>query len=112
MILPERILELHVAIMQVPEEWRYRWCAPPKGSEGNFACACMGAANCSGRLGASFTQEEWAEWVAQNPPRIEGVEQFININGRYDKEAHDAYVWKGQMMRMQEALKPFTNSED
>lgn len=42
----------------------------------------------------------------------ERIEQFIDINGRYDKEAHDAYVWKGQMIRMQEALKPFTNSED
>lgn len=50
-----------VAIQDVHESWRYRWC-------GSGACGCMGAANCSGGMsGRGYTHEEWQEWVAKNP---------------------------------------------
>lgn len=50
-----------VAIQDVPESWRYRWCG------GSF-CACMGAANCSGGMsGKGYTHEEWQGWVSENP---------------------------------------------
>lgn len=110
-IFQQRIDELHVAIQQVPEEWRYRWCGPGKDEpvQDWHACACMGAVNCSGRLGALFTKEEWLEWVAQNPPKIEGVEKFIDENGRYDKAAHDHFIWQGDKKRFEEAMKAFTS---
>lgn len=39
-------------------DWRYRWCKAG-------ACACMGCANVSGQ--AKFTEQEWKEWVDNNP---------------------------------------------
>jgi hypothetical protein len=45
----------------MPHDWRYRWC------EAEF-CACLGAANCSGRLLADgVTKTAWSEWVAAHP---------------------------------------------
>lgn len=111
-ISKDRVLELHIAIQQVPEEWRYRWCGPKTGEETQdwHACACMGAANCSGGLGrGGFTREEWEEWVAQNPPNVPGVEKFIDENGRYNKEAHDDEIWGRQREKFEQAMKAFTN---
>lgn len=49
------------AILAMPEQWRYRWCA-------SGPCACMGGANCSGGLSRQgFTFEQWQEWVSNNP---------------------------------------------
>lgn len=108
----ERVNELHVAIQQIYPEWRYRWCGPEvdEPAQDWHACACMGAANCSGGLGrAGFTRAEWEEWVAQNPPQIEGVEKFIDANGRYDKKAHDDEIWGASQKRLELALRAYTN---
>lgn len=59
----------------MPEAWRNRWC-------GGGICACMGAANCSGRLAAKgFTQEDWIDWKRRNgisePPRSSNVVRLV-----------------------------------
>ena len=113
-IFQQRIDELHVAIQQIPEEWRYHWCGPDKDEKPQdfHACACMGAVNCSGRLGSSFTKKEWLEWVAQNPPKVKGVEAFIDENGRYNKDAHDDFMWSKSKKKLEETLKRFTVPRD
>lgn len=110
LIFQQRIDALNEAIQKVPEEWRYRWCGPDSGEEVQdwHPCACMGAANCSGNLGHLFTKEEWAEWVAQNPPKIEGIERFIDEKGRYDKAAHDHEVWGRKQKEFEEVMKTYT----
>jgi hypothetical protein len=76
-------------MLKMPESWRYRWCEP-----GSFGCACMGAANCSGKIGSRFTKAEWEEWARNNPPENdESAKQFI-VNGKYDIDAHYQWMFK------------------
>lgn len=103
----ERIDELDAAIQAVPEEWRYRWCGPDKDEpiQDWHACACMGAVNCSGRLGHRFTRAEWREWVAQHPPKIESAAKFIDANGRFDLSAHEDFVYSVTKRRFEKDIK-------
>ena len=59
----ERAARLDAMMMAMPLQWRGRWCS-------GGICACMGAANCSGNVGGSFTKEEWEQWVANNPDKV------------------------------------------
>lgn len=53
--------EVHLIMMAMYPEWRYRWC------NGGW-CACMGAANCSGNAASQgVTKEQWEQWVTFNP---------------------------------------------
>ena len=92
------------AMKRLPSDWQYRWCE-------NQICGCMGAANCSGRLGGRFTKAQWQEWVSNNPPPGEEAQQFVK-NGKYDMMAHDAYTFGVKQKEFAEALKKFTNNED
>lgn len=72
--------QVHQIMMEMPDEWRYRWC-------GGWACACMGAANCSGNASAKgVTKTDWLEWKVEHPDpdahekelRQEALERFID----------------------------------
>lgn len=53
--------QINDAMMSLPESWRYHWC-------GGQACACMGGANCSGRIESKgVTKTEWLEWCIKHP---------------------------------------------
>ncbi len=82
-------LSLNDVMAVMPEEWRYRWCEP-----GNFGCACMGAANCSGKIGSRFSKEEWKEWVRNNPPENDASAKQFVANGKYDIDAHYQWMFK------------------
>ena len=58
----DQIESIDDVMKNMPIEWRYRWCEPEL-----FGCACMGAANCSGRLGGKFSKAQWQDWVQRNP---------------------------------------------
>jgi hypothetical protein len=93
------------AMKRLPSDWQYRWC------EAHGGCGCMGAANCSGRLGGRFTKAQWEEWVMNNPPPGPEAQRFVK-DGKYNKMAHDAYAFGLKQKEFVEALKKFTNSED
>lgn len=46
--------EIQKELKAMPEDWRNRWCS-------SSACACLGAANCSGQLGGKCSKEEYEE---------------------------------------------------
>ncbi|MBC8737139.1 hypothetical protein F6X40_10000 [Paraburkholderia sp. UCT31] len=51
-------------MVDMPESWRGRWCQAS-------LCACLGGANCSGKLSAhGFTEADWLAWKEQNPEKI------------------------------------------
>lgn len=66
--------QVNDVMMGIPVEWRYNWC------DGGW-CACMGAANCSGRASAQgVTKLEWLEWVLENPnPNPEPLRKYDPI---------------------------------
>ena len=92
------------AMQRLPTSWRYSWCE-------NRICGCMGAANCSGRLGGRFTKAQWREWVSNNPPPGEEAQRFVK-NGKYDMMSHDAWSNKKKQKEFAEAMKKFTISKD
>lgn len=65
--------DLSQLMLAMEPAWRSRWC------DGNGACSCMGAANCTGGLvKAGVSKTEWEQWVEQNPdllskPSTKGV---------------------------------------
>ena len=97
---------LDEAMNRLPSDWKYRWCEPQ-----GFGCACMGAANCSGRLGGRFTKAQWQEWVSNNPPPGEEAQRFVK-NGKYDQMAHDAYTFGIKQKEFADAMKKFTIGKD
>ena len=88
------------AMERVPLEWRYSWCE-------NKICGCMGAANCSGRMGGRFTKAEWEEWVLHNPPPGEEAQQFVK-DGKYDRAAHNAWHYERKRIEFAEVMKQYT----
>lgn len=101
-VLPEKET-IDEAMARIPSEWQYRWCEPQ-----GFGCACMGAANCSGRLGGRFTKEEWLEWVHNHPPvGDETATKFIK-DGKYDFEGHREWMFGIKQKEFEEAMKKFT----
>lgn len=66
---------LHKMMQEMQPHWRNRWC-------GGGLCACMGAANCSGQLGAAgFTREEWQAYCDKNgiaPPDYAAAEKQLH----------------------------------
>ena len=102
MAVPEKET-IEEAMNRIPYEWQYRWCEPQ-----GFGCACMGAANCSGRLGGRFTKEEWLEWVYNHPPvGDETATKFIK-DGKYDFAGHSEWMFGFKQKEFEEAMKKFT----
>ena len=63
--------ELDAAMNEVNKGWRYRWCKAE-------VCGCMGCANRVGGLAAKgFTEEQWREWVRDNPAPTEPHTPYI-----------------------------------
>ncbi|MNC03608.1 hypothetical protein D3C76_363230 [compost metagenome] len=76
--------QVNDAMMDMYPEWRYRWC-------GGWACACMGAANCSGNASSKgVTREQWEAWVASNPdpdpPKPFDPEELVAVLRQASKE--------------------------
>jgi hypothetical protein len=76
--------QVHQIMMEMYPEWRYRWC-------GSWACACMGAANCSGGAASKgVTFEQWEEWKKDYPYTDEPIRFNIDTRTPLQKRL-DAY---------------------
>jgi hypothetical protein len=66
--------EVHEHMMNLDEHLRYRWCS------GSF-CACIGAANCSGRVASKgVTYEDWERWKVEYPDPNPQPKVRIDLN--------------------------------
>lgn len=100
--IPKENETIDEAMQHVPSNWRYGWCE-------NKICGCMGAANCSGRLGGRFTKAEWQEWVAKNPPPGEEAQRFVK-DGVYDMEAHHQWSYENKRAEFEKFMKKFSSN--